>query len=317
MGIKATTNFVTGVSSSKIDAILNKSKFKGVVEQYLLDTKQITETVGEVGRQKMEMGKVMEPIIKDLVEKNFNIKLTVDKTRYAHDVHKRLSIEFDALDWTDKMVYEFKNTEKDEQTILETYYPQVQFAMFMIGWDKARICYLRNGWELGYIDVKRDQNFIDNMEVVANYYVKCLERKEEPDPVYIDSVVANINFYTSKDRGLKGVGSSLELSTEEITDLYAWNDIKSQIAQLELQEQTYKQKFSEKYGKYSDGVVTFSNVETEREGSVNLKELLLDNPNIDLKKYTKEPTRYSRQLLRVKKGKSEDVIIGKITEDLV
>jgi hypothetical protein len=317
MGIKATTNFVTGVSSSKIDAILNKSKFKGVVEQYLLDTKQITETVTEVGRQKMEMGKVMEPIIKDLVEKNFKIALTVDKTRYAHDVHKRLSIEFDALDWTNKIVYEFKNTEKDEQIILETYYPQVQFAMFMIGWDMARICYLRNGWELGYIDVKRDQNFIDNMEVVSNYYVKCLERTEEPDSAYIDSVVANINFYTSKDRGLKGVGSTLELSTEEITDLYAWNDVKNQIAQLELQEQSYKQKFSEKYGKYSDGVVSFSNVETLRDGGVNIKELLLDNPQIDIRKYVKEPTKYSRQLLRVKKGKSEDVLSSKITEDLV
>ena len=315
--MKATTNFVTGVSSSKIDAILNKSKFKTVTEQYLLDTKQIVETVTEVGRQKMEMGKIMEPIIKLVVEKYFNVALTVDKTRYAHDVHNRLSIEFDALDWTNKVVYEFKNTEKDEQSILETYYPQVQFAMFMIGWDNARICFLRNGWELGYIDVKRDQNFIDNMEIVANYYVKCLERREEPDAAYIDSVVANINFYTSKDRGLKGVGQTLELNTEEITDLYAWNDIKNQIAQLEVQEQLYKQKFSEKYGKFTDGAVTFSNVETERDGGVNIKELLLDNPQIDIRKYTKEPTRYSRQLLRVKKNKAEESNTGKITEDLV
>lgn len=316
MGLKIITNFKTGVSSSKIDAILNKSKYRGVVEQYLLDTKQITETVTEVGRQKMEMGKVMEPIIKDLVEKSFNVKLTVDKNRYQHDVHDMFTIEFDALDWDNKIVYEFKNTEKDENTILETYYPQVQFAMFMIGWKEARICYLRNGWELGYIVVKRDQNFIDNMEIVGNYYAKCLQKREQPDPDYINSIVANINFYTSKDRGLKGVGQILDLTTEEISDLYAWNDLKKQIAALELQEQTFKSKFSEKYGKYSDGVITFTNTETLRDGGININELLKDNPQIDIRKYTKEATKFSRQLLRVKQSK-EEVNPGKFTEDLV
>jgi predicted phage-related endonuclease len=316
MGLKITTNFRTGVSSSKMDAILNKSKYKSVIEQYLLDTKQITETVTEVGRQKMEMGKVMEPIIKDLSEKYFSIKLTVDKNRYQHDVHEAFTIEFDALDWENKVVYEFKNTEKDESTILETYYAQVQFAMFMIGWNEARICYLRNGWELGYIIVKRDQNFLDNMEIVGNYYAKCLKDREQPDPDYINSIVANINFYTSKDRGLKGVGQTLDLTPQEIVDLYAWNDLKRQIAALELQEQTFKSKFSEKYGKYSDGAVTFTNTETLREGGINISELLKDNPQIDIRKYTKEATKFSRQLLRVKQPK-EEVNIGKFTEDLV
>lgn len=317
MGIKLSDNLRrTGVSSSKMDAILNKSKYKTVTEQYLLDTKQIQETVTEVGRQKMEMGKVMEPIIKDLVEKSFNVKLTVDKNRYQHEIHEMFSIEFDALDWQNKVVYEFKNTEKDESIILDTYYAQVQFAMFMIGWDCAKICYLRNGWELGYIDVKRDQNFIDNMEVVGSYYAKCLKNKQEPDPEYIDSITANITFYHNKDRGLKGAGVVLDLSVEEITDLYTWNDIKKQIALLEMEEQAYKLKFADKYGKFSDGVVTFSNVETERDSGINIRELIKDHPEIDLKKYTREATKYSRQLLRIKQSKDQ-VTIGKMTEDIV
>lgn len=317
MGIKLSDNLRrTGVSSSKIDAILNKSKYKTVVEQYLLDTKQIQETVTEVGRQKMEMGKVMEPIIKDLVEKAFNIKLTVDKNRYQHTMNEMYSIEFDALDWENKIVYEFKNTEKDEASILDTYYPQVQFAMFMIGWDTAYICYLRNGWELGYIVVKRDQNFIDNMELVASYYAKCLKNKEQPDPDYIDSITARIQFYNKKERGLQGAGVTLNLTPEEISDLYAWNDLKKEIAKLETEEQRYKLKFADKYGKYSDGVLTFSNVETEREGGVNIKELLKDHPEIDIRKYVKENTKFSRQLLRVKQSK-EETTIGKITEDIV
>jgi predicted phage-related endonuclease len=317
MGMKIATKFKTGVSSSKIDAILNKSKYKTALEQFLLDTKQIKQTFTEVGRQKVEMGKVMEPIIKDLVEKTFNIELEVDKNRYVHDVHDMYSIEFDALDWKNKVVYEFKNTEKDEKSILETYYPQVQFAMYMIGWKNARICYLRNGWELGYIEVKRDQNFIDNMEIVANYYVQCLKHNERPDLEYIDSISDNIDFYRSDDRLLKGVGVSLELTADEISDLYAWNDIKAQIAKLETQEQLYKEKFADKYGKFSDGVVTYSNMETEREGGINIKELLMDNPKIDIRKYTKEPTRYSRQLLRIKKSRGDELNTGKFTEDLV
>jgi len=316
MGIVATSSFRTGVSSSKIDAILNKSKYKSVTEQFLLDTKQIKESVTEVGRQKMEMGKIMEPFIKQLVEENLKVNLTVDKTRYKHTAYDSFTIEFDALDWDNKVVYEFKNTERDESSILETYYPQVQFAMFMIGWKSARICYLRNGWELGFIDVERDQNFIDNMEIIGNYYAKCLTKNEQPDIDYIDSVTSNIKFYNKPDRGLKGVGKSLDLSTQDISDLYAWNDIKNQISQLELQEQIYKNKFADKYGKYSDGVVTFSNVESEREGGINIKELLKDNPNIDIRKYTKESTRFSRQLLRVKKSKEENNT-GNFTEDLV
>lgn len=318
MGMKiATKPYRTGVSSSKIDAILNKSKYKTAIEQFLLDTKQIKETVSEVGRQKMEMGKIMEPIIKNLVETAFNVKLTVDKERYIHDTHDLYSIEFDALDWDNKVVYEFKNTEKDEKSILETYYPQVQFAMYMIGWKQARLCFLRNGWELGYIDIARDQNFIDNMEIVANYYVKCLKAKEQPDLEYIDSITANINFYNSKDRSLKGLGVTMELDANEIQDLYAWQDVKSQIAQLELQEQIYKDKFSEKYGKFSDGLVTYSNIETEREGGIDIKKLLIDHPNIDIRQYQKEPTRYSRQLLRIKKRREDELNTGKFTEDLV
>lgn len=315
--MKVTSTRRTGVSSSKMDAILNKSKFKTALEQYLLDTKQIEETFSETGKQKMEMGKVMEPIIKDLVEKTLDVKLVVDKTRYQHDMYDMFTIEFDALDTFNRVVYEFKNTEKDEKTILKTYYAQVQFAMYIIGWDKARICYLRNGWELGYIDVRRDENFIKYMEVAALYYANCLNNKQQPDLSHIDYIVSNIDFYRGEANTLKGVGVNVDLTTEDVEKLYEWNDLKQQIANLEYQEGIYRSHFSEKYGKYNDGTLSFSNVEMERDGGYDVHTLMKDHPEINFNKYKRENAKYARQSLRVKKSKESIKLDIVNTEDIV
>jgi predicted phage-related endonuclease len=315
--MKITSTRRTGVSSSKIDAILNKSKFKTALEQFLLDTKQIEETFTETGKQKMEMGKVMEPIIKDLVEKTLNVKLVVDKNRYQHDIHDMFTIEFDALDVDNGVIYEFKNTEKDEKTILKTYYPQVQFAMYMSNYQHARICYLRNGWELGYIDVKRDENFIKYMEAAALYYANCLVHNKQPDLSHIDYIVSNIDFYRGEENTLKGVGVNLDLNTNEVELLYEWNDLKQHIANLEYQEGIYKNKFSEKFGKYNDGTLSFSNVEMERDGGYDLHTLMKDHPEINFNKYKRENTKYARQMLRVKKPKESIKLEVVNTEDIV
>lgn len=315
--MKVTSTRRTGVSSSKMDAILNKSKFKTALEQFLLDTKQIEETFTETGKQKMEMGKVMEPIIKDLVEKTLGVKLVVDKTRYQHDMYDMFTIEFDALDTFNRVVYEFKNTEKDEKTLLKTYYAQVQFAMYIIGWHNARLCYLRNGWELGYVDVPRDENFIQHMETAALYYADCLNNNQQPDLSHIDYIVSNIDFYRGEANTLKGVGVNVDLTTEDVEKLYEWNDLKQQIANLEYQEGTYRSHFSEKYGKYNDGSLSFSNVEMERDGGYDLHSLMKDHPEINFNKYKRESTKYARQSLRVKKSKDSIKLDIVNTEDIV
>lgn len=315
--MKVTERRRTGVSSSKIDAILNKSKYKSVYEQYLLDTKQITEESSEVGMQKMAMGTIMEPVIRQLVETNLGIKLKVDKNRYQHDVYDLFTIEFDALDEENKVVYEFKNTEKDEKSILQTYYPQVQFAMMMIGWDNARICYLRNGWELGFIDVKRDPNFIEHMITAGLYYANCLVNKQEPDIEIVNDIASKIDFYRGEENTLKGAGVNLDLTNDDIQKLYEWNDLKQQIAELETKEGLIKSHFSEVYGKFSDGTVSYSNQEYEREGNYDLHAIMKDHPEIDFRRYKRDNTKYSRQQLRVRKSKEEQLVNIKVTEDLV
>lgn len=316
--MKETSIKLVGVSSSKVDAILNKSKYKTALEQYLLDTKQIKEALSETSRQKVEMGKIMEPIIKDLVEKNLDVRLTVDKKRYCHDELPRFTVEFDAIDYENRVVYEFKNTEKDEKAILQTYYAQVQFAMYIINFKKARICFLRNGWDLNYIDVARDDNFIKYMVEVGKYYVDCLDNRIEPDLEYIDGIVDNIEFYRGEKNTLKGVGVNLDLNQDEVDLLYQWKDIKSQIDLLEFEEQKIKGMLSNKYGKYSDSTISYSNVESVREGGINIKELLKDYPEIDVRKYLKEDTKFTRQMLRLRRRKDvPEIIVTKDTEDIV
>lgn len=316
--MRAIDTKVVGVSSSKMAAVLNRSQYISVVEQYFIDTKQVRDVVTEVGRRKMEMGHVMEPIIKDLVEKQFGIMLTVDKTRYQHDVHDSFTVEFDALDYENEVVYEFKNTEKSEEEILRTYYPQVQFAMYMIGWSQARICYLKNGWFLGTIDIARDENFIANMVEAGLYYANCLALGVEPDIATVDEIANKIEFYKQFEKGLRGAGEQVDMTPEQIDKLYKWQDLDTKIDALEQEREAIKGEFADTYGKYSDGFVTFSNVEYIRRGNIDFDRLLTDHPDINIDLYKRAELRYNRMQLRVKRRKDDTTpIVRKVEEDIV
>ena len=306
--------FKTGVSSSKIASILNRSKYRNVVEQFMYDTKRKKADFTESARQKMSMGTLMEPLIKDLIEKHFEVALTVDKARYCHDKYQYMTIEFDALDYRNQIVYEFKNTELDEKHIYETYYPQVQYAMYLIGWDKARICYLRNGWELGYVDIPRDENFIEHMETAAILYYDFLSSDTEPEPSLFDEIAEQIDFY--KDNAPKSNKEVAELEEEDIKDLHRWAEIKKEINKLEIEESRIKGKFSSKYGKYEDEYVNYQNGEFVRKGGLDLKSLMLDYPDIDFNKYEKPDTTYQRQTLRFKTRKEDEIKITR-EEDII
>lgn len=305
--MKKVKDFKTGVSSSKISAILNKSKYRSVVDQYLYDTKQKKDSFTESARQKMSIGTLMEPLIMGLVQEYFDVDLTVDKNRYCHDDYKYMTIEFDALDYDNEVVYEFKNTEMDEDHLYNTYYPQVQFAMFMIGWKKARICYLRNGWELGYLDVKRDENFIQHMVNAAILYYQHMSNLEEPNPEDFDKISDKIDFY--KERELKNTKTPVNLTEEEIQELHKWADIKKEINKLKIEEERIKGKFSDKFGKYEDDYVNFQSGEYIRKGSLDIAALKHDYKNIDFDKYQKPENKYVRQTLRFKQQKEDEIQI--------
>lgn len=138
----------TGFSSSKILAVMGYNRFRTATEQWLIDTKQMTVEMTESGLQKTKMGNTMEPIIKQLVEEEIGKPLYVTKDRWRHNDYDFLTIEFDALDQDEEIVYEFKNTEHDEDFLIQMYYPQVQSAMAITGYNKAKICYLKTAGRL-------------------------------------------------------------------------------------------------------------------------------------------------------------------------
>lgn len=312
--MKEVTKKRTSVSSSKIASILNKSHFKDVIEQWLIDTKQKKPVFTATSMQKMEMGTRLEPIIKEAIEKHFSIELTVDKKRYHHDDKDYFTIEFDALDYANKVVYEFKNTEMEEKHIIDQYYAQVQFAMYIIGWDTARICYLRNGWDLGYVEIKRDENFIEHMVIACDYYWHCLSNEIEPDPATIDNFVSNIEFYKKEET--KG-DTEAEMEEEDIDLLHEWGRLKRIINELEIEEARIKGHFAEKWGKYKDDHINYSNIEFEREGGYDIRALIKDHPEIDFTKYKKPSNVFKRQVLKYKLPPEEEEVRVKIKEDLV
>ena len=312
--MKLITQPKTSVSSSKIASILNKSQYRSVLEQWLLDTKQIEPTFTATSKQKMEMGTRIEPVIKGAIESHFGIELTVDKNRYHHDDRDYFSIEFDALDYGNEVVYEFKNTEMAESHLIQQYYPQVQFAMYIVGWKKARICYLRNGWDLGFVEIDRDDNFIDHMVEACDYYWTCLRDRVEPDAEIIDTIVENIQFYKQFE---KEPAEGIEFQDDEIDLLHQWGALKKKINELEIEEARLKGEFAEKYGKYKDDHINYSNLEFEREGGYDMRALMKDHPDIDFSLYQKPKTVYKRQVLKYKLPAEKEEVRVKVTEDLV
>ena len=296
----------TGFSSSKVLAVMGYNRFRTATEQWLVDTKQMTVEMTESGLQKTKMGNTMEPIIKELVEDAIGKPLYVTKERWMHNDYDFLTIEFDALDQEEGIVYEFKNTEHDEDYLIQMYYPQVQSAMAISGYNKAKICYLKNGWALGMIDIDRDENFIEHMIKVGEYYIGCVRNMTPPDEGYIAELVAPIEFFKQYERE---PAERLDLDKEEIDLLYEWADIKKQINELQDKENALKGVFADKYGKFNDGDVVYSNVESVRKGGYDIERLKYDYPDIDLEQYRKRDSVYQRQMLKVKKSGSGDIEI--------
>lgn len=314
--MKLITQPRTSVSSSKIASILNKSQYRGVIDQWLLDTKQKKASFTSTSMQKMEMGTRLEPVIKSAIENHFDINLTVDKNRYHHDDYDFFTIEFDALDYDNQVVYEFKNTEMEENHLIEQYYPQVQFAMFVIGWDKARICYLRNGWDLGFVEIERDENFIEYMVKAAEYYWGCLENYIEPNEDIVNEIASHIDFYNNLSKK-EGVDVIAELEQEDIDLLHEWGKLKRKINELEIEEARIKGHFAEKWGNYKDDHINYSNAEYVKEGPIDMRALMKDHPEIDFNAYKKPSTKYKRQSLRYKLPAEQEEVRIKTTEDIV
>jgi hypothetical protein len=306
----------TSVTSSKISAILNRSKYRDVIAQYKIDTKQVEPSFPESAQRKMNMGTRMEPIIAEATQEFFDVNLIVDKERYMHDTHQHFRVEFDALDYKNYVIYEFKNTEQDEDNLYETYYPQVQLAMYVIGWDMARIVYLRNGWELGYVEVPRDDNFIEHMVTAGTYYYECLVTMTEPDPNYIDEIVSAIEFYQKQDER-QGLDVEADLTPEDVEKLYEWGKLKKEIQTLEIEEARMKGYFADKYGKFKNENLTYSNAEYTRKGNIDLKKLKIDYPEINLEEYRQSDTKYQRQTLKYRGNLEDEGVTINREEDLV
>jgi predicted phage-related endonuclease len=297
--MKVQTERKTGFSSSKILAVMGFNPFRTAKEQWLIDTKQMEVEMTESGMQKTKMGNMMEPVIKKAVEDAIGKELLLTKDRYMHDDYDFLTIEFDALDPENKIVYEFKNTEYDEDHLLDMYYPQVQSAMAISGYNRAKICYLKDGWKLGMIDVPRDENFIEHMIKVGSYYIQCVRNMVEPDEAYIAELVAPIHFFKKYE---KAPVENLTLTKDEIDLLHDWADLKHKIGQLEIEEERIKGDFAEKFGRFDNGGVVYTNQAYSKKGAYDMERLKYDYPDIDFEKYRKKDTTYKRQMLKIRNG---------------
>jgi hypothetical protein len=138
----------------------------------------------------------------------------------------------------------------------------------------------------------------------------------EPDPAYIDEIAGNINFYKEQDER-QGIDVEADLTQDDVEKLYEWGKLKKQIQLLEIEDARFKGYFADKYGKFKDENINYSNAEYTRKGNIDLKKLKIDYPEINLEEYRQADTKYQRQTLKYRANLEEEGVTINREEDLV
>ena len=99
--------------------------------------------------------------------------------------------------------------------------------------------------------------------------------------------------------------------------MHEWGRLKRIINELEIEEARIKGHFADKWGKYKDDHINYSNIEFERDGGYDIRALIKDHPEIDFTKYKKPSNVFKRQVLKYKLPPEQEEVRVKIKEDLV
>ena len=295
------------ISSSKINTIMGLNMFKTMEEQFHSDLRY--KTTGEStppeftakAQQKIKMGALMENTILELAEKQWDVHIQKgENDRYCHDDNENFTIEFDGLDYDNEETWEAKNTEQDEAHLLKQYYAQVQWNLFISGWNVCNLVYLQNGWYLGRIRIERDDEFIDKAVRIAEYYLECLEAEELPDWELIKDVV---NEGKEEDELIPEV----EPDEDDMELLYKLAELKA-IAKVNKRDQDeVLSKLGHITGTTKTSDFSFTRKEETRKGAIDTKALLMDYPDLNLDLYRKPDSTYMKNNMRISKAYQERI----------
>jgi len=268
---------------SSLGTLMGVNPFKTTYKMFMMDTGQVEEIVNEVAERRMRAGQLLEHTIIKMYEEQtgHTVKIEDEQTEVRKD---NLSGHMDGWVTNLNCPIEIKNTTKNLGSCPEdmdrNYYSQIQGYMYLIDSSKAVFCYLKNGWDLHYFEVPRDDEYIIEMLEKIEWYELCLETGFFDEPVaevkskeFPLEVVTNTNLY--------------ELSRE-------YGHLNTRIKELEAEKNEVKQDIQQilgdNFGKLEANDFILNYVKQNRKGSVDMKLLQEKHPEVDVEAFRKEGT---------------------------
>ena len=266
----------TCISGSQIKRMFYNMK-SFLMEKQTIGVEQI---FSDKTNEKMEMGRIMEAVIRDTASKKWDLNIQYTPDTYALKANPMFTANIDGFiknaDGSLEIV-EIKNTEETDIEKLYDYYKyQIQYYMWFFNAKSARLIALSNGWHLQQFVVKPDEQLQFEILERANAICKAINTGELDEKYF----GANIEETDVKGVSIKYLENEME---EKLNKLY---DLKQDIAAKEDEIKSLEQEIKDLYANETEKVIlatgkcNYTLTVSERKGTVNYKQYLADH-NID------------------------------------
>ena len=290
------------VTPTMLGTLFGVNPFRTVRKQYMIDM-GLEEEFTEVQKQRMEVGKLMEPIIAKLfaIETGKKVELGTQELLQKGVIAGRV----DGIT-EDGVAVEMKNTTRSLGTCQEdmdkNYFMQCQGYLYILDAPWMWFCYLKNGHELTYFKVYADEEVQNRIPIVAEDYLTSLELGEMPE---------------EPEKEKKKFSEDIENNTGILMLLNKYAELQRQAEPLESELDAIKAQLKEalnkEEGTLETGRAKLTGYVTRRKGSLDTKQIesFFKANNMDVDMFRKEGSEsYS---LRITVYEDEDM---DIEEDL-
>ena len=258
----------TCISGSQIKRMFYNMK-SFLMEKQTVGVEQV---FSEKANEKMEMGKIMERVIRDTASKKWDLNIQYSPDTYALVENPFFTANIDGYivraDNSIEIV-EIKNTEETDIEKLYDYYKyQIQYYMWFFNAKSARLIGLSNGWHLQQLVVGRDEALIGEILNRANAIAKALK-----------TGVLDENYFNNEveEKDAKGIDIRyMEGEMEQKLDKLF--ELKNEVAEKEEIIKAWEQELKDLYANETDKVIlsttkcSYSLTTSERKGTINYKQ---------------------------------------------
>ena len=248
------------------------------MRSFLMEKKTVgvEQFFSDKANEKMEMGRIMEAVIRDTASKKWNLNIQYTPDTYALIANPMFTANIDGFikhEDGSLEIIEIKNTEEEDIEKLYDYYKyQIQYYMWFFNAKSARLIALSNGWHLQQKLVERDEQLQHDILERANAISKALSTGELDERFFNTEVTED-----AKGIEIKYMEGEME---QKLDKLY---DLKNEVAEKEEIIKAWEQEIKDLYASETDKVIlatgkcNYSLTTSERKGTINYKQYFADN----------------------------------------